>query len=314
MKTFNFFIAFLLTMAVASAQEKAIVKYANTITKEDAFKRLSILASDEFAGRGTGQPGAEKAAVYIKSQFESFGLVAPVNNSYFQLLDLKEITPKHRKIKINGKPQVFLKDFHALPHLSENVKLSFQDFVFVGYGITDKNYDDLSSLNLEGKVAVVLAGEPKVNGKSLITGTSKLSDWSGFGNKKMDAIKAKNPVAIVVLDSSFDEMNSSYLNKTKLVLGKADAVQSPLIIEGSASFLNSLLALTGKSVEQLTKEINGKGKAVSFEFKSKLELDFEVNTRNLNAKNVLGFLEGNDPVLKKEIVVITAHYDHLGMN
>lgn len=314
MKTFNLLIAFLLTMAVGNAQEKAIVKYANTITKEDAFKRLSILASDEFAGRGTGQPGAKKAAVYIKSQFESFGLVAPVNNSYFQLLDLKEITPKHRKIKINGKPQVFLKDFHALPNLPENVKLSFQDFVFVGYGITDKNYDDLSSLNLEGKVAVVLAGEPKVNGKSLITGTSKLSDWSGYSSKKIDAIKAKKPVAIVFLDSSVGEMNSSYLNKPKLVLGKADAVQSPLIIEGSASFLNSLLANTGKSVEQLTKEINAKEKAVSFEFKAKLELDFEVDTRDLNAKNVLGFLEGNDPVLKKEIVVITAHYDHLGMN
>ncbi len=316
MKIFTSLLALLLAVTFSNAQDKIAIKYATTITKEGAFEKLSILASDEFAGRGTGQDGAEKAAVYIKNQFESLGLIAPVNNSYFQNLDLKEISAKHRKITVNGTPQVFLKDFHALPSFSQNLKMDYHDFVFVGYGIADKSYDDLSALDLAGKVAVVLSGEPNVNGKYLTTGTSKPSAWSTQRNKKINAISEKFTLAIVFLDTSIDKMskNSSSFNRTSMVLGKPNAIQLPLVINASASFLNSLLAPSGKNITQLANKINDTKKPASFEFKAKLEVDFEVNQVQLNAKNVLGFLEGTDPVLKNEVLVITAHYDHLGMN
>lgn len=316
MKVLSLLVALFLVVNFCHAQDKTAQKYASTITKEDAFKQLSFLVSDELAGRGTGQPGSEKAAQYIKSQFQLFGLKAPVNNGYFQKLDLKEITPKHRKITVNGKEQVFFKDFYSDVDFQKNIKINYQDFVFVGYGISSKSYDDLSNLDLEGKVAVVLANEPVINGKSLVTGTSKLSEWSTNQQKKINSIIAKKPKAIIILDNSIGnaKAKSSHYQKTSLVLGEVEDFTSPMIIYGSTAFLNNVLSGTGKSISQLTEKIKTNKKSASFEFKSDLNIDFEVNTVPLDAKNVLGFLEGSDPILKKELLVITAHYDHLGMN
>lgn len=317
MKTLSLLIAFLAIAIFGNAQDKVAQKYAATITKEDAFTRLNILSSDEFAGRGTGQPGAEKAAQYIKSQFQLLGLVAPVNNSYFQPLDLKEVTPKHRNITLNGKSQTFLKDFFAVPKLTRDFTAYYQDFVFVGYGIADKNYDDLSGVDLQGKVAVILADEPVVNGKSLITGASTLSDWSSNKRKKLAAIGTKKPTAIVVLDANVGGnmvTQANRYNRTSLILGEVEQPEEPLVISASKAFLNDILSPTGKSIVQLSNEIAHTKKPVTFGFKSKLEVDFKVGLKQLDAKNVLGFLEGSDPILNKEVLVITAHYDHLGMN
>lgn len=316
MKFLSFLTASWLIIALNStAQDKIAQKYAATITKEDAFKRLSKLTSDDFTGRGTGQPGAEKAAQYIKSQFELFGLTAPVNKGYFQQLDLKEIMPKERNITVNGKSQLFLKDFFALPYFAKAIHTSYSDFVFVGYGIEDKNYNDLADLDLNGKVAVVLEGEPVINGNSLITGTTTLSNWSIQKNKKLAALSKKNPSAIIFLDSQVRLTKQPQISqRNSLVLGNPKEIATPLIIYGSEDFVNDLLTPTGKSIKELSKRNGETQKPDTFEFNANLDIDFTVNSTPLNAKNVLGFLEGTDPVLKNELVVVTAHYDHLGIN
>jgi len=313
----TFLITFLTIGAFLTlAQDKTAQKYAETITKEAAFKRLSILASDEFEGRGTGQPGAEKAAQYIKSQFQSFGLTAPVNNSYFQQLKLSEVSAAERKINLNGTALTFLKDFYVLPNSYEDTKATFKDFIFVGYGISSSNYNDLSELDLNGKVAVVLSGEPMLNGQSLITGTKASSDWTTDRSKKATAILAKKPAAIIYLNSSIKKMSGSaaYFNRTSLVLGKKDDNIQPLSIYASTELINNLLANSGKTVEQLIQAISASKKPNSFSFTSNLEVDLKLNKKEIEAKNVLGFLEGSDPILKNEIIVITAHYDHLGID
>ncbi len=307
--------ALIAIVTIAEAQDKTAQNYAETITKEDAFKRLCILASDEFEGRGTGQPGAEKAAQYIKSQFQAFGLTAPVNNSYFQQLYLTEVSPGKRSVSISGKPLIFLQDFYVLPNSYEDTKATYTEFVFVGYGISSPNYDDLSGVDLEGKVAVVLSGEPMSNGKSLITGTKSLSDWTTNRTKKTDAINAKNPSAIIFLDPTIEEMSGSaaYFNRTSLVLGKKDEIKLPLSIYASTDLINSLLASSGKTIERLIQAVKSTTKPASFSFNSSLAVDFELKKTAIDAKNVLGFLEGSDSILKNEIIAITAHYDHLGV-
>jgi len=84
MKKTYLIIAALAIGTYASAQKIADpTKYAGLITADDAKRHLSILASDEFEGRETGKPGADKAANYIAGVFKKLGLQAPVNGSYF---------------------------------------------------------------------------------------------------------------------------------------------------------------------------------------------------------------------------------------
>ncbi len=301
-----------LTLAV-SAQDKTAMKYAATITSTDASKRLNILASDAFEGRETGKPGAAMAAQYIKEQFQSFGLAAPVNGNNFQMIDLKEKTVAQRNIVTNGKSLVFLKDFYLLNTFS-NTKKTFKNFEFVGYGITSDKYDDLSALNLEGKVAIVLAGEPVLNGKSLITGSEKMSEWTTSRNKKLNAIKAKNPAAIIMLNADMARMaaNKSYFSRPSLILGE-DKTDNILNLYFSEEALNILMASTKKTVANLSAEISKTLTPISFSFSANLDVDLQNKYVAKEAKNVLGFLEGSDSKLKKEILVITAHYDHLGL-
>src|ERR1700753_2502630 len=90
MKKLTLTIAALSVAAGAFAQNNNPEKYAKYITADDAKKHLSILASDEFEGRETGKPGADKAANYIAGEFKKLGLQAPVNGSYFLDIPLVE--------------------------------------------------------------------------------------------------------------------------------------------------------------------------------------------------------------------------------
>lgn len=298
----------------AHAQDKIAMKYASSITTADASAKLNIIASNAMEGRETGKPGANRAAAYIRSQFQSFGLKGPVNGSYFQMLDLKENMVTQRVIIANGEPLFFLKDYYLIPGSFDNTKRTFKNFVFVGYGIVSAQYDDLSDLNLENKVAIVLAGEPTVNGKSLITGTDKMSDWTTSRNKKLNAIKAKNPAAIIMLSNNMERIQNlkAYFERPGLILGE-NKTDNILTINSSASAIDKLLSATSKTVDELSKEISESKKPVSFNFSANLDVDLQSKVNPLEAKNVLGFLEGSDPKLKNEILVVTGHYDHLGI-
>src|ERR1700754_4680802 len=114
MKKLSLSIAALGLAIAASAQNNTAdpQKYAKLITAEDAKKHLSILASDEYEGRETGKPGADKAAHYLENEFKRLGLQAPVNGSYFLDIPLVENSLKITGT-LNGQEIVNGKDFVA---------------------------------------------------------------------------------------------------------------------------------------------------------------------------------------------------------
>lgn len=306
--------SFIALALVANAQDKKVMKYAKTISVKDATEKLTVLASDAYEGRETGKPGANKAAEYIKAHFVKLGLVGPVNGDYFQALDLKEKVMSTKAVALNGQPLEFLKDYYVLPGSFNNTQKTLKNFVFVGYGISSDKYDDLSNLDLEGKVAVVLPGEPAVDGKSLITGTDKMSDWTTSRTKKNTALRAKKPSAIIFLNADMSRMagNKAYFERPSLVLGE-EKKDNTLTLNFSKQAIDKLMANSSKTTDDLINQIKSSGKSASFSFNANLDVDLQNKLTQLEAKNVLGFLEGSDPVLKDEVMVISSHYDHVGV-
>lgn len=303
-----FIAAFLLQ---ACAVRKNPVRYGNTITKEDAYRHLSVLASDEYGGRETGEPGAEKAAQYIKNYFQSLGLKGPVNGGYFQKVDLKEKSITGRNISLNGTHLEFLRDFILGDYTGS--KTTFTSFVFAGYGIKSDKYDDLSNTDLEGKVAIILPGEPMLNGKYLITGTDQPSEFSN-ANIKSAAIRAKKPSLIITVNPNITAFTThkGAFDNPQLIMGNDKTQINSIAV--TPSVLNQLLASTGKTSEELQKRISETGKPMPLRFNSSLTIDVQANYKPIEGRNVLGYLEGSDPKLKNELLVITAHYDHIGIN
>jgi len=314
MKKNLLFTSFIVLSFVVNAQDKKVMKYAKTITVKDAIEKLTILSSDAYEGRETGKPGANKAAEYIKEHFVKLGLTGPVNGDYFQALDLKEKMMAQKSLALNSQPLEFLKDYYVLPGSFDNTQKTFKNFVFVGYGIASDRYDDLTGLDLEGKVAVVLPGEPVVDGKSLITGTEKMSDWTTSRTKKTAALRAKKPAAIILLNSDMSRMvnNKAYFERPSLIMGE-DKTGNLLTLNFSKQAINQLIAATSKTTDDLINQIRSTSKTASFSFNANLDVDLQSKLTQLEAKNVLGFLEGSDPILKEEILVLSAHYDHIGV-
>ncbi|HEY0057062.1 MAG TPA: M28 family peptidase [Pedobacter sp.] len=309
---------FVSLLAESWAQNATEIKYAELLTPENARKHLNILASDEFEGRETGKKGAELAANYIANEFKKLNLKGPVNGYYFQNVQLVESSFLVDKFQINNKQLQSHKDFY-LSSASTKKIIKAEEVVFVGYGISTAAYDDLKGVDITGKVVLIInRGEPVKDGISLISNSAELSDWSKIRAKRMDNIRAKKPALILVVNPDLAQIltrSGAHLDKPKISLKKnkvqALAAQTD-VIQLTPETANIFLSKSGKTIEQLIAEINKTGLPASQKIKTDLELSYGNKSKDVKAVNVMGYLEGTD--LKQELIVISAHYDHIGLN
>lgn len=301
----------------ATAQlDPAAVKYSSYIDTAGAFKHLSILASDEFEGRETGKPGAEKAANYIAAELKKIGLAAPVNGSYFQKVGLEEKSIKFEKFLVNGKPFSFLQDFYTTK-VNKPVSVSTSEIIYLGYGISDAKYDDLKGVNIKGKVVMLMSyGEPNANGLFTISGTKDNSDWSKLINKRIDHIKSKEPALVLAVNERlalYLKGNKGHMGEAVMALRKdnVDPNEAP-VVQLTVETADQILRSSGKTYAGLKKQIDSLGKPASRKVKVHFSTSFKADSKEVNAVNVMGFLEGSD--LKDELIVVSAHYDHVGLN
>ena len=217
------------------------------------------------------------------------------------------------------------------------------DVVFGGYGIndTDLGYDDFKAIedagiDVTGAWLLILADEP-LDGpeKSLFkTEDGKPSQWTTGRYRKISAaagsLQPKGILMIVDSSPRFEgtvgtaaaQAASGLQGVGSLSLeprtgdsgGRGRRSSFPPTFAVSTEFANSILSSSGKTVEQLQAQIDGSLKPVVMKVSS-VQVKSEIKQEDLKlmTENVAGFIEGSDPVLKNQIVVVSAHYDHIGM-
>lgn len=285
-------------------------KYSDFIDTSDALRHLSIIASDEFEGRETGKPGAEKAANYLAAQFKRLGLTPPVNGSYFQDVDLVEKSVACQDFSIEGWKFTHLKDFH-IKNVTTPVKINTSEIVFLGYGISDAHYDELRGLNLEGKVVLFFEhGAPSHENFKSIAG----AEWLRNAAKRIDLIRSQKPALLLAINWDTDRLLSGVRNhgaKPPITINKPQ-INLPPLVQVSRTIADALLKNTGKTAMELKLQIDKSGLPASMQVKANLKTSFNAIINDVEAVNVLGYLEGSD--LREELLVISAHYDHIGLN
>jgi len=304
--------------SIACAQRDSTAsKYANEINENDARKQLTILASDEFEGRDTGKPGGQKAAKFIADEFKKLDLIAPVNNSYFQPVELVETKFEVTDFSLNDNKYKVGEGFY-MTGSGEEKSINSNNIVFIGYGISNEKYDDLKNLDIEGKVVLLInEGEPiNENNISYITGTAQLSDWSTQRNKRLQAILAKKPMLVLAVSSDVSDRIdrfASFMDRSRIMLKddfKSTSNTTP-VAHITQDLTDILLNQSGTSLNELKDIINKTGKPASKVLKAKVSTAFGTSVKPVESQNVLGYLEGSD--LKDELLVISAHYDHVGI-
>jgi aminopeptidase YwaD len=265
---------------------------------------VKYLASPELEGRFAIAPGAHKAADYIARVFEQSGLEPKGTNGYFQdwELTLGFKPGADNSLKIRG-GRVWEAPAEAIRplNLTANTKVE-GELVFVGYGISQPNagYDDYANVDVTGKIAVILRGAPNWEGVS-----PDIQRAARIPTKVQTALQ-KGAVGVILVNQPD--------NDRLLPLGmrgRAPAANAALL-NVQASVGDKLLQPLGLTVAEAVKRINEKGLPISAPLNATAEVSASIEPNRGMARNVIGFIPGNDPQLRDEVIVIGAHYDHLG--
>jgi Zn-dependent M28 family amino/carboxypeptidase len=303
----------LLVSAGLFAQTDDQTKYAEIIRVPELQKHLSIIASDEMEGRETGTAGQRKAAEYIQQFFKSIGLQSskPLKG-YQQMYPLYKDSMTSSKLMAGKTVAVYGTDYMSPVNNNDNGKFNSKETVFVGYGIEDKLYNDYAGLAVKGKVLLMMAGEPKKDGKYIISGAARGSDWSGL-NKKLELAAAKGAKGVLLINpamSSFNQRASDASKVTNMYYPRPEGAKKLSYAMISHEFAKNILGANTDAFIAKAKQYESFSTADYSTTKIKMSYAQKENRTITMASNVLGLIEGSDK--KDEYVFITAHYDHIG--
>jgi hypothetical protein len=318
MRRIFFLIPFCLAILHAqSIDPKSIVGY-ESINASDMKAHLTILASDSLEGRETSYPGQKKAAKYIADIFKNLNLKAIGDSgTYYQHFDI-EVSRVHPKTKIITNVDGVMKNFiWGTDFISETAKDTVVSGPAAFVGFTDTELDSAANAKLAGRIVFVFIGK-----KSFASDTSKAAALRRLVAIRRDAGAA---AALMIPDiegpASFQkaqEMMSSF-GSDKGTMRMKDSTsqfrQQLIRFLISPEVAETVLKPTGKSLKQLRDEaIHDQQFSPVFIDEALITIVSKEIHETKQTENVLGFLPGSDPILKSQVVVFTAHYDHLGLS
>jgi hypothetical protein len=318
-KNIIFTLCFSCLFFFAKGQQTAL-SFAQTINPQDLKRHLSVLASDSLEGRETGTEGNFKAARYIAKHFRGLGLPPLVKNTFFQPVAFTAETWIQSSLSVNGKEYSPNWDFYTLPAYNSNLDISANQVLFAGYGIEDEKYSDYKKLKrkAKGKILLIYNGEPtNSDGVSLLTSTTTPSDWTTNMQKKLEVARRYGAKMLLIIDGNF--LKNLDKNRLQIIDGSLKMGEG---LKAETRFCNSIFITTQiakdilgdkfKAVVAAREQIEANGVSKSVKIPCKVKILQEKNIKQLKGNNVLGYIEGTDEKLKEELVIITAHYDHLG--
>jgi len=304
-------IAILISVARMAAQQPAPEPNADRLQKH-----ISYLASDELEGRRTGTAGANEAARYIAAEFARLGLRPASRNAsgqsrYFQNFPYVAAVQlgKGNVLSFGGYPRANDTPLQAnvdwVPlAFSTNAKVE-GGIVFAGFGITasELNYDDYAGLNATGKIAIVLQGTPD--------GDNPHGQFARVEGVRWKAIAARTAGVQALIVVARDDVFANDRLTTLLYDNSAGDAGIPVVVISRQS-ADKIFALSNTSLAELERSATAKTPGTNKVLTGEITLATDLVRNEVPAYNVIGVLEGSDPVLKNENIVIGAHYDHLG--
>lgn len=274
------------------------------ITVEELETHIGFLASDGFGGRYPGTDGDKLSQAYIAGEFQRSGIQL-IGNNGFQFFDVVTGVEAGENNAII-QPDIYAvlgEDFTPLS-FSKNGLLE-APVAFAGYGFQIKNdtldWDDYKGLDVEGKWVVILRGEP---GEGM--GNSPFTGFSGLREKVLAAKDQGAGGVLFVSGPAFDEEDEL----ARMFYDKTTGDAGVPVFHIKRYIADTLL---GKSIQSLESNITEQMAPASFVTETILKAASDVIHQKVQTANVVGMIEGVDPDLKDEIIVIGAHYDHLGM-
>jgi len=275
------------------------------ITKDELKAHMEYLASDSLKGRYPGTPEDIIAAEYILDEFAKAGLniKSPFGlQEYDVIMSLKPGENNH--FDFDGVQAVVGEDFTPAPFSAS--KSGSGGVVFAGYGFEidsdDLQWNDYGDIEPDDKWIMVLRGNPEMDSTS-----SPFDPYSNDRDKAMLAGDNGATGLILVSGEKFDPDDALMSLKSR-----ESAVSIP-VVNITRDLANQLLEKSGKTISEIESKLNELRMPFSFETGTELIAEAEVIPESKKTYNVIAQLEGAHPDKKDQVIVLGAHYDHLGM-
>ena len=306
---------------VAGALMSASSFSAGAADGERWWSHVRVLADDKLEGRDTGSAGHRKAAEYVASQFAKAGLSPGGTDGYLQAVKLKskQIDEAHSSLSLvrdSGVETLTLGEDAIISLRVDPAAEVEADLVFVGHGLTipEAGYDDFKDLDVRGKVVVYLSGAPP-------TIPGPLAAHMQSAAQRSDLLRRLGAIGTIVIqnpknmDIPWARVSlARFLPSMKLADAELDDNRGLTVGVGiNPAHADKLLAGSGHTFQSILDAADAGKPLPHFTIPAKLKAKVAVKRADLESHNVVAVLPGNDPELKNEYVVFTAHLDHLGV-
>ena len=279
--------------------------YASTITEQELKEQLYIYASDEYEGRETGMAGQKKAVAFLKNAYTSMGVsAAKADGNYFQEVPLEYSKLPDGYITINEKQFNIGSDFLSYTSINSD----FNEIIYAGYGIEEKNYSDYKNIDVKGKIILIKSGEPVNNDDNYtISGTKEKSIWSNMsesiGKRTKLAIK-KGAKAVLY----YDTLNYNRLQSRFSIMKNNES--NKMILQNDAIYNFTNIFINTSIAKALLPNIATENKAKIIS--TPISLNINNSSADINSENVVAVIKGT--IKPNEYIVISSHLDHIGIN
>lgn len=329
--------AFFLMLAMAgcggdASQDDVAADQAAVPTAEEATREITAdlmreyvreLADDKYEGRGPGSRGDVAARQYLVGELEALGLEpGAADGGWEQPFDLVGVTAEQPGdwtfSSESGSLTLAQWDDFIVSSGVQEARADVQDaeVVFVGYGIQAPEYDwdDFKDHDLNGKVVMIMNNDPDWD-PDLFGGETRL--WYGRWDYKYLSAARQGAVGAIIIHTQpsagypFQVVQTSWTGEQfELPAGDEPRLQAAAwVTEDSA---RALIEMNGFDLDELREAADNRDfRPVPLGISTSISFDVSIN--RVQSANVLALMPGSDPQLKDEVVIYTAHHDHLGI-
>lgn len=318
--TINYTVIFGLSLSLFTTTSLA----SDTATRFQAH--MDFLASDLLRGRDTGSVGHEIAAQYIATEFAKLGIVpAGDDGSYQQRIPFKSalLNLDSPKLSVTNSDDVyeldFLTEFLVAADVNRTTSSVSAELVFAGFGIDAPflNYSDFERIDLKGKIAVVLRGKPISFPSEEGSHYSRTSSQSLVNRGAIGVISISTPQMEKIW--AF-ERSKEYIDKPRISWldgqGETGAGTPELVAAASLSVEAGakLFDMAGMDYQKIIAQTEQGKQPEAKDMGLTATISYQSTHSQVTSPNVVGILEGSDPVLKNQYVLLSAHTDHIGVS
>lgn len=311
------FFAVFFASGSAGAQDFSDVSPLLRNVQPDSIRaHIKFLSDDKLKGRMPGTPGYMMAMDYVITRFKSMGLEpAGENKSYLQTVKLRRAKVNRNSTKVvltdggASKDLVFGDDYVLSPNPEENLTEANASMVFVGYGISEPafGYDDYASIDVKGKIVVMIAGAPDKF-------SSTVRAHAMNRTTRVKTALEKGAVGIILRSTAPGVQNQvPAAVKTGSVAALGNMITG-LKFYGSVSHtcFNNILNIPAEEASKIFLSLK-EGKPSSFVLKPTMQVSLATTHEDFESYNIVGMIKGSDKALSKEYVTYSAHLDHMGV-